>query len=88
MKIIALGGTYVEGDYLKNQFRWKDTIGSWEERPGHFDDIWNYWSDDGIGYLEYLQLAEDLGALPIWVFNAGISHHDEINTSSIAPYVQ
>ncbi|TKY62769.1 Alpha-L-arabinofuranosidase 1 [Spatholobus suberectus] len=81
------GGSYVEGDYLKNQFRWKDTIGPWEERPGHYD-VWNYWSDDGFGYLEYLQLAEDLGAMPIWVFNAGISRQEEINTSAIAPYVQ
>ncbi|KAK7396086.1 hypothetical protein VNO78_16833 [Psophocarpus tetragonolobus] len=82
------GGTYVEGDYLKNQYRWKETIGSWEERPGHFNDIWNYWSDDAIGYFDYLQLAEDLGTLPIWVFNAGISHHGEVNTTDIAPYVQ
>ncbi|KAL9331413.1 hypothetical protein ACSQ67_001023 [Phaseolus vulgaris] len=53
------GGTYVEGDYLKNHYMWKDTIGPWEERPGHYNDIWNYWSDDGIGYLEYLQDALD-----------------------------
>ncbi|CAJ1964910.1 unnamed protein product, partial [Sphenostylis stenocarpa] len=48
------------------------TIGPWEQRPGHFDDIWNYWSDDGIGYFECLQLVEDLGAFPVGVFNAGI----------------
>ncbi|KAF7819185.1 alpha-L-arabinofuranosidase 1-like [Senna tora] len=30
------------------------------------------------------QLAEDLNAAPVWVFNAGISHHDEINTTDIA----
>ncbi|CAJ1917366.1 unnamed protein product [Sphenostylis stenocarpa] len=63
-------------------------IGPWEERPGHFNDIWNYWSEDGIGYFEYLQLAEDLGALPIWVFNAGISRYEQIKTSNLAPYVQ
>ncbi|WJX69154.1 aspartate-semialdehyde dehydrogenase-like protein [Trifolium repens] len=82
------GGCYVEGDYLKNAFRWKDTVGPWEERPGHLNDIWHYWSDDGLGYFEGLQLSEDLGALPIWVFNNGISHHDEVNTSSISPFVQ
>ncbi|KAK7396085.1 hypothetical protein VNO78_16832 [Psophocarpus tetragonolobus] len=81
------GGTYVEGKHLTNQYHWKETTGSWEDRPGHFNDIWNYWSDDGIGYFEYLQLAEDLGALPIWVFNAGISVRNEINTSAIAPYL-
>ncbi|KAL2320582.1 hypothetical protein Fmac_029551 [Flemingia macrophylla] len=59
MPMHALGGTYVEGNYLQNKYEWKDTIGAWEERPGHFNDIWNYWSDDGIGYLEYLQDALD-----------------------------
>ncbi|XP_020219901.1 alpha-L-arabinofuranosidase 1 [Cajanus cajan] len=81
------GGCYVEGAYLKDQFQWKDTIGPWEERPGHHD-MWGYWSDDGFGFLEYLQLAEDLGAMPIWVFNAGISLNDGVNKSAIAPYVQ
>ncbi|KAK7396087.1 hypothetical protein VNO78_16834 [Psophocarpus tetragonolobus] len=80
------GGCYVEGDYLKNQFQWKDTVGSWEDRPGHYD-IWNYWSDDGFGFLEYLQV-EDLGAMPIWVFNAGISLSDAVNLSALSTYVQ
>ncbi|CAK8538028.1 unnamed protein product [Lathyrus sativus] len=82
------GGCYVEGDYLKYAFRWKDTVGPWEERPGHYNDNWKYWTDDGFGYFEGLQLSEDLGAYPVWVFNNGISHHDEINTSAISPFVQ
>ncbi|XP_061357013.1 alpha-L-arabinofuranosidase 1-like [Gastrolobium bilobum] len=82
------GGCFVEGDYLKNAFRWKETVGPWEDRPGHLNDIWNYWTDDGLGYFEGLQLAEDLGALPIWVFNNGLSHHDEIKTADILPFVQ
>ncbi|KAI5437091.1 hypothetical protein KIW84_023279 [Lathyrus oleraceus] len=82
------GGCYVEGDYLKYAFRWKDTVGAWEERLGHYNDIWKYWTDDEFGYFEGLQLSEDLGAYPIWVFNNGISHHYEINTSAISPFVQ
>ncbi|KAK2370644.1 alpha-L-arabinofuranosidase [Trifolium repens] len=82
------GGCYVEGDFIKNAFRWKDSVGPWEERSGHLDDIWHYWSDDGLGYFEGLQLAEDLGAFPVWVFNNGFSHHEEVNTSSIQPFVQ
>ncbi|KHN47523.1 Alpha-L-arabinofuranosidase 1, partial [Glycine soja] len=35
-----------------------------------------------------IKLAEDLGALPIWVFNAGFDLNDEIDTSSIESYVQ
>nr|ABF22680.3 alpha-L-arabinofuranosidase [Prunus persica] len=82
------GGCFVEGEWLRNAFRWKETIGPWEERPGHFGDVWMYWTDDGIGYFEFLQLAEDLGTLPIWVFNNGISHTDQVDTSSVLPFVQ
>ncbi|KAF3771789.1 Alpha-L-arabinofuranosidase 1 [Nymphaea thermarum] len=49
------GGCYVEGEWMRNAFHWKDTIGPWEERPGHFGDVWGYWTDDGLGYLELLQ---------------------------------
>uniref|UniRef100_A0A0E0RD94 non-reducing end alpha-L-arabinofuranosidase n=1 Tax=Oryza rufipogon TaxID=4529 RepID=A0A0E0RD94_ORYRU len=65
------GGCFVEGDWLRNAFRWRETIGPWEQRPGHFGD-----------------LAEDLGAAPIWVFNVGISHHDEVDTIIIEPFVK
>ncbi|XVF56344.1 hypothetical protein PTKIN_Ptkin06aG0112100 [Pterospermum kingtungense] len=82
------GGCFVEGEWLRNAFRWKESIGPWEERPGHFGDVWMYWTDDGLGYFEFLQLAEDLGALPIWVFNNGISHNDQVDTSAILPFVQ
>ncbi|XP_042482819.1 alpha-L-arabinofuranosidase 1-like isoform X2 [Macadamia integrifolia] len=82
------GGCFVEGEWLRNAFRWRETIGPWEERPGHFGDVWMYWTDDGLGYYEFLQLTEDLGALPIWVFNNGISHNDQVNTPSILPFVQ
>ncbi|KAK9747959.1 hypothetical protein RND81_02G026600 [Saponaria officinalis] len=82
------GGCYVEGTTLANAFRWKETVGPWEERPGHLGDVWNYWSDDGLGYLEYLQLAEDLGAEPVWVINNGFSHTDSVDPSLIQPFVQ
>lgn len=82
------GGCFVEGEWLRNAFRWKDTIGPWEERPGHWGDVWKYWTDEGLGYFEFLQLAEDLGAAPIWVFNNGISHNDEVDTSHIFPFLQ
>ncbi|KAK9156557.1 hypothetical protein Scep_003131 [Stephania cephalantha] len=82
------GGCFVEGEWLRNAFRWKETIGPWEERPGHFGDVWKYWTDDGLGYFEFLQLAEDLGASPVWVFNNGISHNDQVATSTVLPFLQ
>ncbi|KAL7093011.1 hypothetical protein ACP275_11G016800 [Erythranthe tilingii] len=82
------GGSFVEGEWLVNAFRWRESIGPWEERPGHFGDVWQYWTDDGLGYFEYLQLAEDLGALPVWVFNNGVSRSEQVDTSVILPFVQ
>ncbi|ESQ48963.1 hypothetical protein EUTSA_v10020209mg [Eutrema salsugineum] len=82
------GGCFVEGEWLSNAFRWKETVGPWEERPGHFGDVWKYWTDDGLGHFEFFQLAEDIGAAPIWVFNNGISHNDEVETASVMPFVQ
>ncbi|XP_058776356.1 alpha-L-arabinofuranosidase 2-like [Vicia villosa] len=83
-----LSGCFVEGNVLRNAFRWKETVGPWENRLGHYGDVWNYWTDDGFGFYEGLQLAEDLKALPIWVFNNGISHSEQANISNIFPYVQ
>ncbi|XP_057547583.1 alpha-L-arabinofuranosidase 1-like [Amaranthus tricolor] len=82
------GGCFVEGEWLRNAFRWKETIGPWEERPGHLGDVWMYWTDDGLGYFEFLQLAEDLGTAPVWVINNGIGHRDQVETAVISAFVQ
>ncbi|KAF9599343.1 hypothetical protein IFM89_036800 [Coptis chinensis] len=90
------GGCFVEGEWLRNAFRWKESIGSWEERPGHFGDVWMYWTDDGLGYFEFLQVGiyglslvyQRISEQPVWVVNNGISHQDEVTTSSISPFVQ
>lgn len=67
------GGCFVEGDNIRNAFRWKDTIGDVAERPGHWN-LWGYRSTDGLGFHEYLQMCEDLGAEPLFVINCGMSH--------------
>ncbi|KAL5197437.1 hypothetical protein ABZP36_000949 [Zizania latifolia] len=82
------GGNYAMGNYLRNVFQWSETVGSWEERPGHFNDVWGYWTDDGLGFFEFLQLAEDLGASPVWVVNDGASQNEEVPTATIASLVK
>ena len=52
-----IGGCYVEGNVLKNAFQWKQTVGPWENRPGHYGDVWDYWTDDGFGFFEGLQVC-------------------------------
>lgn len=54
----TVGGCFVQGGWLRNAFRWRESIGPWEERPGHFGDCWNYWTDDGLGYFEFLQVPD------------------------------
>src|SRR5262249_5875841 len=49
---------------------------------------WNYWSSDGLGYHECLQLCEDLGALPLFVVNCGLSHKDVVPMGELEPWVQ
>ncbi len=69
------GGCFVEGEQSPdNAFRWKRTIGPIEQREGHQNVNWGYRTSDGIGFHEYLQLAEDLGAKPLFVVNVGIWH--------------
>ncbi len=69
------GGCFVEGQETPdNAFRWERTIGPIEERPGHWNKNWGYRTSDGLGFHEYLQLAEDLGAKPLYVVNIGIWH--------------
>ena len=67
------GGTYVLGNTVETRFDWKASRGPIWQRPGHDNDVWRYWSDDGLGILEYLQLAEDLEATPLIGIYPGLS---------------
>lgn len=66
------GGCVAEGEGLDNLYCWKDTIGPLEERKEQ-KNTWGYWQSYGLGYHEYFQLCEDLGAQPIPVVHAGIT---------------
>lgn len=65
------GGNYLEGATLDDHWAWKETIGPIPQRPGHANSAWGYWSDDGLGLLEYLELSETLGATPLMGIWAG-----------------
>jgi len=67
------GGNYLEGNTFDTRFNFKNTIGPIEERPGHFDDAWGYWSSDGMGLLEYLNWCDDLNMEPVLAVFAGYS---------------
>lgn len=83
------GGCYVEGEgTFDNAFQWKKTIGPIEQRPGHMNQNWRYWSTDGLGFDEYLQLAEDMGAAPMFVVNVGLGHGFYIPLADLDTLVQ
>ena len=82
------GGCFVEGQISpENAFRWERTIGPIEERPGHWNVNWGYRTTDGIGFHEYLQMAEDLGAKPLYVVNVGLWHGGQTHIDSIQPWI-
>ena len=82
------GGCFVEGQVSPdNAFRWERTIGPIEERSGHWNVNWGYRTTDGIGFHEYLQLAEDLGAKPLYVVNVGLWHGGLTPVDSLQPWI-
>ncbi|HVZ64743.1 MAG TPA: alpha-L-arabinofuranosidase C-terminal domain-containing protein [Lacunisphaera sp.] len=66
------GGCLAHGDGLNNFYRWKDTIGPVEQRRGQ-RNLWGYHQSAGLGYFEYFQFCEDIGARPLPVLPAGVS---------------
>lgn len=76
------GGCIVEGRELATRYRWKLTVGDIAERK----TIINRWNDEfdnkpapdyfqsfGLGFYEYFQLAEDIGASPLPILNCGMA---------------
>jgi alpha-L-arabinofuranosidase len=81
------GGCWVEGNEMKQMNHWKNTIGNIDTRT----PLWNFWgynATNGLGYHEYLQLAEDMGAEPLYCINIGMSHSEVIPMDQMGQWVQ
>ena len=95
------GGCIVEGRDLANRYQWKNTVGKIEDRH-LIVNRWNtefahrqtpdYFQSYGMGFFEYFQLAEDIGAEPLPILNCGMAC--EFNTAEVVtldqldPYIQ
>lgn len=66
------GGCLVHGDGLGNMYRWKNSIGPIEQRVEQ-KNLWGYHQTLGLGYFEYFQFCEDVGAKPVPVLPAAVS---------------
>jgi alpha-N-arabinofuranosidase len=95
------GGCIVEGFDLSQRYQWKKTIGPLDQRP-LIINRWNfefahrptpdYFQTFGLGFFEYFQLAEDIGAEPLPILNAGMACQfnsaEVVPLEQIGPYVQ
>jgi alpha-N-arabinofuranosidase len=76
------GGCIVEGRQLVTRYRWKTTVGDIASRKTIINR-WNeefdqrpapdYFQSFGLGFYEYFQLAEDIGARPLPILNCGMA---------------
>ncbi|KAI0108860.1 alpha-N-arabinofuranosidase A [Nemania sp. FL0031] len=71
------GGNMLEGSTNTSWWNWKDSIGPLKDRPG-FSGVWGYQQTHGLGLLEYLQFAEDLGMELILAVYAGLSLNGDV----------
>lgn len=95
------GGCIIEGNTLATRYQWKNSVGPVENRPLN-ENRWNYtfthkafpdyFQTYGLGFFEYFQLSEDLGAEPLPVLSCGLSCQYESNEivpiAELDPYVQ
>lgn len=76
------GGCIIEGNTLATRYQWKNTVGPVENRPLN-ENRWrnsmgdrlapDYYQSYGLGFFEYFQLAEEIGAQPLPVLNCGMA---------------
>ena len=89
------GGCIVEGHDLSVRYQWKKTLGPIEDRQ-LIVNRWNYefahrptpdyFQTFGLGFYEYFQLAEDIGASPLPILNCGMAC--QFNTAEVVPLDQ
>lgn len=89
------GGCIVEGYELATRYQWKKTVGPVENRKTMINR-WNtefkhrptpdYFQSFGLGFFEYFQLAEDLGAEPLPILSCGMAC--QFNSAEVAPMDQ
>ena len=65
------GGCVAHGNGIDNIYDWKGSIGPLEDRKP-LSNLWGYHQTRGLGYFEYFQFCEDIGAEPLPVLSAGV----------------
>ena len=98
------GGCIVEGTDLDTRYQWKNTLGPVENRPLNgnrwehtFDYRYypDYYQSYGLGFFEFFQLSEDIGAEPLPILNVGMAcqyqnwekESAHVPVSELQPYI-
>jgi alpha-N-arabinofuranosidase len=95
------GGCIVEGARLDVRYQWQKTIGPIEDRE-LLVNRWNYefkhrptpdyYQTFGLGFYEYFQLAEDIGAEPLPILGCGMACQfnsgELVPMDALGPYIQ
>ena len=97
------GGCIVEGTDVNTRYQWKNTVGPVENRPLN-ENRWHYtfryrlypdyFQTYGLGFYEYFQLSEDIGAEPLPILNCGLicqfqnDNDHQIDIADIDNYIQ
>ena len=76
------GGCIVEGTDLATRYNWKNSVGPVENRPLN-ENRWqytfahrfypDYYQSYGLGFYEFFQLSEEIGAEPLPVLSCGLA---------------
>jgi len=66
------GGCVVHADSVETFYRWQNTIGALQNRKPT-RSVWKFHQTFGLGYAEYFDFCEDIGAKPIPIVPAGVS---------------
>ncbi len=86
------GGCIVEGSQLKYRYQWKTTLGDLADRR-LIINRWNtefkhrltpdYFQSFAVGFYEYFQVCEDIGAASLPILNCGMAC--QFNSSELVP---
>ncbi len=89
------GGCIVEGSVLERRYQWKNTIGPVENRK-LLINRWNYeflhrptpdyYQSFGLGFFEFFQMCDDIGAQPLPILNCGMAC--QFNSGELCPIDQ
>ena len=85
------GGCITHGRGNDNAYRWKSTVGDVAQRKPNYN-LWGYHQTYGLGFFEFFQFSEDIGAKPLPVLPLGIScqfrDREIIPLDEMGPWIQ